>query len=792
MLTPPKAGEIAEKSPIHRTEMAQPALFAVEYALAKLWESWGVQPAAMLGHSLGEFVAATLAGVFSLEDGLSLVAARGRLIDALPEGSMLAVRMEEDQLATLARPGLSLAAVNAPSLCVLSGDPDVIGGVESELQVRGIVYRRLETSHAFHSEMMTPVIGPFEELVRKVRLLPPAVPFVSSVTGTWISADEATDPAYWSAHLRKPVRFSGAVGELFADKERTLLEVGPGQTLSQHARRHPGKTSGHTVLSSLNHSEDRESDRACLLRSLGELWVSGVAIDWPQLQAGRGLRRAPLPTYPFERSRHWIGPYRGQTTSAAGSAGLRENEPSAAATGDIASPRKAELEPMYANPAPAPSRHPRLLSRVQSLFGDLSGLAPEQISPSSTFLEIGFDSLLLTQASQNLNKEFGIRIAFRDLMGDASTPDALASYLDARLSPEISPSAREPVAVAQAPAAASPLSAPGGSAPPSESSGILERIMAEQLRVMSEQLAMLRGETPTHALARAMAPIPIALPPPSDKLAPAQPSDPGEKPAFKPFGPYKPIDKSSGGGLTPTQQRYLSGFIERYSRRTAKSKGLAETHRSHFADPRVVAGFRLDWKEIVYPIVATGSSGSRVFDVDGNEYVDLLMGFGLNLFGHSPAFVTEAIAEQLRKGVEIGPQSPLAGRGRAPDQRIHGNGARDLLQHRLRGRDGRDPPGPHRHGARHDRVVLRRISRHLRRSSREGCALRGNAQIASDRAGHPFLARPGRSRARLRNGRIPATSWSPGWASSPPCSSSPCRAATPISSPRNSCESCAG
>ncbi len=642
LLTPPEEGA-REKSPIHRTGMAQPAIFIVEYALARLWESWGIRPAAMLGHSLGEFVAATLAGVFSLEDALALVTARGRMIEALPGGSMLAVRMEEEQLAAVARPGLSLAAVNTPSLCVLSGPADVIEGLETDLAERGIVHRRLQTSHAFHSEMMDPVIAPFEDLVRKITLKPPSIPFVSSVTGTWIRDAEATDPAYWSAHLRKPVRFARAAAELLAGKEQALLEVGPGQTLSLHARRHPAKKAGQIVLSSLSHPEDRESDRACLLRAVGQLWVSGAAIDWPQVQAGRGLRRVSLPTYPFERSRHWIGKYADRTVETD--------------TAHRVELQKTEVQ-MNEAPVPAASRHPRLLSRVQRVFGDLSGLAPEQISPSATFLEIGFDSLLLTQASQHLHKEFGIRIAFRELLGDASTPDALASHLDAALPPEIATEVPRSAAAVSTPEPPAPRAMPaGGASPAPEASGVLERVMAEQLRVMSQQLAMLRGDAAVPPVVAAAPPAPI----PVREQPPAPPANPSEKPAFKPFGPYKPIEKGSNGGLTAEQQRYLSGFVDRYSSRTVKSKRLAEEHRSHFADPRVVAGFRLDWKEIVYPIVATGSSGSRITDVDGNQYVDMLMGFGLNLFGHSPAFVTSAIHEQLDKGVEIGPQSPLAG-----------------------------------------------------------------------------------------------------------------------------------
>jgi len=653
LLAPPE-DKAREDSPIHRTGMAQPGLFIVEYALARLWESWGIQPSAMLGHSLGEFVVATLAGVFSLEDALALVAARGRMIEALPGGTMLAARLSEAELAEFGRPGISLAAVNTPSLCVLSGAAEIIEGLKVDLSERGIVHRELRTSHAFHSDMMDPVVAPFGKLVSQTRLRPPSMPFLSSVTGTWIRSEEATDPAYWSAHLRQTVRFAAAAAVLMTDEGRALLEVGPGQTLSLHARRHPAKKPGHVFLSSLSHPESRESDRACLLKAAGELWVSGAEVDWTQVQAGRGLHRVPLPTYPFERSRYWIGTcdgrFNGRDEEPAVEASLRSADPAAPT-------ERTEMPTMMEPRASTASRHARLLSRVQRVFGELSGLAPEDVPPASTFLESGFDSLLLTQASQHLQREFGIRIAFRDLMGDASTPEALASHLDAQLPPEIA------TEVPRAPATISTATGEtdaGRSAPPvadatasPEASGALERILAEQLRIMAQQLVMLRGDAAGLPVSELPAPAPV--PPPAS----AAKSD--EQPAFKPFGPYKPVDKSSSGGLTPAQRGYLSRFIDRYARRTPRSKLMAEEHRSHFADPRVVAGFRLDWKEMVYPIVAARSKGSRVTDVDGNEYVDMLMGFGLNLFGHSPEFVTAAVRDQLDKGVEIGPQSPLAG-----------------------------------------------------------------------------------------------------------------------------------
>src|SRR6185295_11841848 len=286
----------ALSSSLHETGLAQPALFAVEYALAQLWMEWGVRPEAMLGHSVGEYVAACLAGVFSLADALALVAVRGRLMQALPRGAMLAVPMPEVEIVALLEDGLSLAAVNAPSSCVVSGPEEAIEGLGARLAARGLEGRRLQTSHAFHSAAMDAVLEPLQEAVRKLRLSPPRIPYLSNLTGTWIQASEATDPSYWARHLRQPVRFAAGVAELLREPGRILLEAGPGRSLSSLARRQAGP--GTVVLSG--------SDPEPLLGSLGRLWLAGGEVDWEGFHAHEQRRRVRLPLYPFERRRYWI------------------------------------------------------------------------------------------------------------------------------------------------------------------------------------------------------------------------------------------------------------------------------------------------------------------------------------------------------------------------------------------------------------------------------------------------------------------------------------------------------
>lgn len=301
---------------LKQTENAQPALFVIEYALARMWMSWGIKLRAAIGHSVGEYVAATIAGVFSVEEALSLVAARGRLLQRLPGGVMLAVPLSEAEVSPLLGSDLSLAAVNEPSSCVVSGGAAAVAAFEQRLASEGISGRYLQTSHAFHSRMMEPALAPFAERLKQIRLTPPQTPFISNLTGTWITDAEATDPDYWVRHLRQTVRFADGLTELLADGKSILLEVGPGRTLSQLAKRHPGLQGGRPALSSLRHPQEQQSDVTFLLNTLGQLWLSGVGVDWAAFNRHARRRRVSLPTYAFDRQRYWIEPAKRATPEA--------------------------------------------------------------------------------------------------------------------------------------------------------------------------------------------------------------------------------------------------------------------------------------------------------------------------------------------------------------------------------------------------------------------------------------------------------------------------------------------
>jgi acyl transferase domain-containing protein/acyl carrier protein len=310
-----EAAEAAEQ--LKRTAVTQPALFAVEYALARLWLSWGVRPQALVGHSLGEYVAACLAGVLSLADAAAVVALRGRLMEQTTEGAMLAVPLSEQAVHALLRMGLSLAAVNGASSCVVSGTVRAVAGLEQELARQGLSTRRLPAARAFHSETMEAVVEEFTRSLGRVELSAPSIPFISNVTGTWITAEEATDPVYWGRHLREPVRFAQGLDELLKEPQRLLLEVGPGNTLSALARREAGASLGRPALASLPRPDETRPADAHIAETLGRLWLAGVNVDWAKLHDGEQRRRVPLPTYPFERERFWLERKPGHNISSA-------------------------------------------------------------------------------------------------------------------------------------------------------------------------------------------------------------------------------------------------------------------------------------------------------------------------------------------------------------------------------------------------------------------------------------------------------------------------------------------
>ncbi|MFT3954884.1 MAG: amino acid adenylation domain-containing protein [Piscinibacter sp.] len=635
------------------TATTQPALFCLELALARAWQARGATPAVLLGHSIGEFAAAVVAGVMSLADAARLVARRGALMQALPPGRMLSVRLAADKLLPLLPDGLSLAAENGPAACVVAGPAAAIEACAADFEARGIAVRVLHTSHAFHSAQMDPAVEPFEAEVRQVRLAAPSIPIVSTMTGTWLSEAEACDPRYWARHLREPVRFAPALRCARDRQPSVFVELGPRGMLTALARQQ-----SCAAVASLADAPEAEAGRFALAQA--ELWAFGHELPFNASSATR-RRRVPLPGYAFERKRHWLD-------------AVPSSVPSREATITMTATPSA--------PAPAPaataSRRPQLLSRLRTVFEDVAGVDLQQADGSMDFLQLGLDSLTLTQAALQVKRQFGVAVTFRQLMESLRSLDALAQHLDEALPPETAPvAAAAAVATPMAAVAATPVATalPAFVMPQPVAGAVanpqLQQLIQQQMQLMSQQLALLGGMAAMPAATVAPATTPVVAAQPAPVVNPAAPvaaSAPTADEAAKPisydvkkaFGAIARIH-TQANSITERQQARLDAFVRRYIERTAKSKAYTVRHRPHLADPRVVNGFRPVLKEIVYQIVIERSKGSRMWDLDGNEYVDVLNGFGMNLFGWQPDFVQDAVRAQLDSGYDIGPQHPLAG-----------------------------------------------------------------------------------------------------------------------------------
>lgn len=586
----PKPGEEEKAAEqLKQTVYTQAGLFTMHYSLAQLWMDWGIRPDALMGHSIGEFAAACLAGIFSLEDAVKLVANRGRMMQELPGGSMLSVRAAEEDVAKRLPEGCSIAANNGPQLCVASGPHEAIAKLQAELEKEEITCKLLVTSHAFHSPMMEPMVEPYRKVVEGVQLNAPRIPIISTVTAEWLKDDEATSPTYWSDHVRATVRFAQAVKFAWQDADpadtkvvagsRVMLEVGPRTTATTLARQQSTDPKKQTAVSSLGAEAGNGAELAQLLKAVGGLWQSGISIDWEKFHGQEERRRISMPTYAFERIRHWVEP---------NAPLMVDGHRTAAATASTTA-NTAIVDASL-------SAKDQLIAQIKHLLEESSGLELANASNEDTFLEMGLDSLFLTQVATSLSKKFGVKISFRQLNEELPNLDKLADH--------ILPHWTAGAASAQAPAAK------GVAGEGSQATGTNALEDAPELK--------------------------------------------------KVFGAQARISKEKVDDFTPEQRAWFDDFVKRYTAKTAKSKAFTQQHRAHMADPRVVTGFKPQTKELTYQVVVDRSTGCYLWDIDGNKYVDILSGFGSSMFGYMPDFVKEALHKQVDLSAEIGPMHPLA------------------------------------------------------------------------------------------------------------------------------------
>ena len=660
-----------------KAQYAQPALFSVQYALSQMWTALGITPCAVAGHSLGEYAAACVAGVMSLKDALHLVAERGRLTDTLEsDGSMLVVFSTLEKITPLVQTHasrVSIAVINNDNNIVLSGDASALQTIAQQCRDLDIETHPLTVTHAFHSQRMDPILGELEQFAKGLTYSEPTLAFFSSLTGQMLSSEAKISPSYWRRHYREPVLFSKALESLTSAKPDVVIEIGPNAILSNLGQAQLNVTAWLPSL------QRYKPDGLAIANTVAKLYSLGFPIDWTNWNFGSNHRVPNLPTYQFQRQSYWINIKEQQVMNAPTSPGLQQ-------------------------PATVVDHYDSILNRLLQLFAELFRVSAQEIDIHSPFVEMGADSLVLLSGARVIEDNFGVKIEIRQFFEEISSVSAIAHYLNSLQATQTAPAPSPAISVAQSPAAiahhvVAPAAAPSGApaaaavqmpamsaismpAPinfSQQDGSALSQLILAQTQLMSQHLSLMHaaasGQSVTQAVSQPPALVQPNAPVQAQALAVAKQATTHVAVAAQPtatpsaLAPPQSEDRSSPlkalnipitptvGNLTTQQSTYLNNLIDRYQKKTPKSKALVQASRKGLADSRASIGFRFSTKEILYPITGVDSTGSRIWDVDGNNYVDLTMGFGVLLFGSKPEFLEGVIQKELEHGFQLGPRS---------------------------------------------------------------------------------------------------------------------------------------
>ncbi len=681
---------------LNNTFYSQPAIFIIEYSLAMTLKSLGFNPKASIGHSIGEFVAATLNGVFSLEDGLRAIAKRAEIMQGLPTGMMLSVSLTEEKLRELIKGReLDIAVINGSQSCVVAGSHGEVLDFKRVLQDLDIASIELKTSHAFHSRMMKPAVIIYKEFLKTITISAPVSPMYSTVTSN-LEQDLIGTVDYWANHIEDTVQFSKTIARVLALPGVLLLEVGTRNILTNLAKKEQILVTGSDTKIVTLLSNKAELENASFNKALGDLWLSGLKVsDSSILYSDDDRKRVEAPVYIFEESRHWLEPKNAKNITK-----------TIINTNTIRIETKNQDQLMSA-------KLTSLQNTLIELFERSSGIEVGSFDNDTTFLEMGMDSLFLTQVALLLKKELKTTVTFRQLMEDYGSINLLANHLvntvevkveEPKAAPVAAPAPVQSVAAAEikvnipAPASAAsiapvqqqlPVQTPVAQqqtqasrvniqpmAPMSSGTG-LENIINRQLELMSQQIMLLSGSSVSTGLTQQVVNVEVA---PAQIAAPVA-AMPAAAPVTTPvaqaeviaakkgkvavsnvkeaFGAQARISTEKTAQLTEAQNNKIKDFFNKYTEKTASSKKFTQDNRKNHADPRVVTGFKPESKEVVYPIVVKKSYLQTLWDLDDNKYIDMTCGFGSNFFGNGNERIKKHVLKQIEEGIELGPQHPL-------------------------------------------------------------------------------------------------------------------------------------
>ncbi|MCP4157062.1 MAG: amino acid adenylation domain-containing protein, partial [bacterium] len=687
----PGAGEApgVGETLINRTDNTQPLIFSLQYALARLWLSWGIQPSAVVGHSIGEFAAAVISEVMTLEEGVKLVAARGRFMHSAPgKGAMGVVFADEDTVAEAIRPyreTVVIAAVNGRKNITISGESEHVRKVLTEITAKGTRTRLLDVSHAFHSQLMDPVVEEFEKIAATVTFALPKLTYISPLEGKAVDK-ELMEAGYWSRQIRSSVRFRDCLETLEISGYQLFVELGGTAALTGLAA---GGIDAKNALF-IPSMRKEKSPWEMLYYGLADLYTYGIDVDWKAFHQPHHFKKVVLPSYPFRRKRFSLTGVQKQPTRP-----FTQNTVSPLNLEVETQPQvKKRQEPMNRtkdmNETTNPGAHRNTFNagnktgaandrndrvrELKGIVGDIIKADVSEIGSDTELFALGVDSIMLVQIRRKIDKKYGVDISLEKFFKDLTTVNEIAQYINEQIGAQIGAQTgnetgdksaplidEEQVLPVEYPRSETPgITQPGEMTSQQSPRGdqAVEIMMQQQVKALSafmlEQLKTLKGAVEAGKGAAGSETV----------IAPAA-AELENRGGKKRDVPTKSINfrmmKFEEEHFTPRQKEFIKQLVRRYNQRTPKSKEYSRKYRPVLSDWINTLNFHMSLKELRYPVVSARSEGSRIWDIDGNEYIDLAIGFGVNFFGHRPPFIVKALQEQLDKGFELGTQSETAG-----------------------------------------------------------------------------------------------------------------------------------
>ncbi|MGO4773547.1 amino acid adenylation domain-containing protein, partial [Flavobacterium sp. W22_SRS_FK3] len=663
---------------IDQTQYTQPALFAIEYSLYQLWEHWGIKPAVLMGHSIGELVAACVAGVFSLEDGLKLVASRGRLMQGITlEGEMISVQSDEEAISEVLKyykEKVTIAAINTPDQIVLSGEKEAIETITSTLSLKGIKWKKLRVSHAFHSPMMKPILSEFKAIADTIHFQSPKCIVISNLTGA-VAGKEISTSQYWVDHVTFPVDFLKGMKSLESLEVDVYVEIGPDPVLINMGSQCISDERADKAIWLASFRKGK-NENLQLLESLNEYYKEGGDVQWKSFYSNKDGVKVNAPFYKFQRKRFWIEEEQITISKESNTISSTNN--------------KDFSETMVFKD---------IESFLKNTISATLQMKIEEIELHRPLLNYGADSFSLMEIINKIRKEFNVKLPIRKMFEDLTNLDAIIKYIiqetgqtevvsnnhvvvnktfDANTSCSFSASSNGEIGTGRHSnngeetinkSTAEYIKTPVKEVINNTASDITEftiireqfaeqnRILSQQNQIISEFLNTSRTSqnTDKHTAEETVAEVSktanifdIVKKKITTKEKVSLPGSFGSKSFY-----FQKLPKN--------QEEQLPQLIESYTAKTQKSKSFAIENKAVLADYRSAYKFNIATKEMVYPIVSEHAFGSHFTDIDGNKYIDIVMGFGSCIFGHQPEFISKAILEQHSQGMIIGPMNKLSG-----------------------------------------------------------------------------------------------------------------------------------